>query len=99
MCLEVRMVSFCKYLREVRIKSGISQWQVAQKLGYSTPQFVSNWERNKCLPPIESFRILSHLYQIPFDAFVDMFVQEQRKAIYKKNRMRNKVPRSATTEI
>lgn len=37
-------------LKEIRIKSNLSQRDVSEALGYTTAQFVSNWER-------ETFRI------------------------------------------
>lgn len=83
------MDEFCKFLKKKRIESGLSQWDVAQKLGYSSPQFVSNWERCKCCPSIESFKVLSSLYKIPFEIIVKMYLQAQKQMIYKKNRIRS----------
>lgn len=38
------------YLREAREAKGLTQIEVAKRLGYSTSQFVSNWERGMCSP-------------------------------------------------
>ncbi len=38
-------------LKQARLDSGMSQMALADILGYSTPQLVSNWERNKCRFP------------------------------------------------
>ncbi|MBY0316999.1 MAG: helix-turn-helix transcriptional regulator [Bdellovibrionales bacterium] len=82
------MDKFCKFLKKKRVESGLSQWDVAQKLGYSSPQFVSNWERCKCSPAIESFKGLSNLYEISFEIMVKMYLNDQKQMIYKKNRVR-----------
>lgn len=51
-----------KLLREKRIASAYSQADVAYKLGYSTPQFVSNWERGESHPPVTVLKKLAQLY-------------------------------------
>jgi len=57
------MEIFCKQLKKSREKSGLSQAAVSKKLGYKSPQFVSNWERSLILPPIKTIFILSKLYK------------------------------------
>lgn len=49
---------FGDFLREKRMKAGLSQKEVALGLGYTTPQFISNWERGLSNPPISSIRKL-----------------------------------------
>lgn len=39
-------------LKQARIDAGISQGELAKHLGYTSSQFVSNWERGFCEPPI-----------------------------------------------
>lgn len=59
-----------KFLKEKRVQSGLSQKDVAEKLGYSTSQFISNWERGISHPPMNTLRSLSELYKInPEDMF------------------------------
>lgn len=51
-----------KQLQESRNALGLSQSQLAQKLKYNSPQYVSNWERGKCLPPAANLKkIAKHL--------------------------------------
>ena len=47
-----------KYLKEVRKAAGFSQKQVSVHFGYTTPQFISNWERGLMLPPLTTMRRL-----------------------------------------
>ena len=39
-------------LKEGRMKAGLTQRQLAEKLGYTSPQYVSNWERGRVAPPV-----------------------------------------------
>lgn len=94
MSKESTLDMFSKFIKEKRISAGLSQKQVAQKLGYTTPQFVSNWERAKSHPPAESFRILSSLYKVSFELIVEMFLNSQKLMIYEKNGLRKKKNRS-----
>lgn len=58
------MDSIGKYLQEKRIAAGLSQGDVSDKLGYSTKQFVSNWERGVSLPPGKNFKLLCTLLKL-----------------------------------
>lgn len=50
-------------LKKLRIKAGLKQKEVALKLGYSTPQFISNWERGISSPPVKSIKQLACIYK------------------------------------
>ncbi len=53
-----------KFLRESREKVGLTQMDVANKLGYSSAQFISNWERGLSSPPMKTLNILSSMYKV-----------------------------------
>jgi len=55
------------FLKAKRVAAGLSQRDVADKLGYSTPQFVSNWERGVSHPPINALKKLGELYKVSSD--------------------------------
>ena len=55
-------------LKKSREKSGFTQAEVAKSLGYSTAQFVSNWERGLSYPPLKSLRTLSKMYDVNMDS-------------------------------
>lgn len=42
------------FLKKKRNEVGLSQKELAKKLGYTTAQFVSNWERGISRPPMDS---------------------------------------------
>lgn len=52
-------------LKGARERAGLTQHAVATKLQYSSPQFVSNWERGLAMPPMDMLPQLSKLLAIP----------------------------------
>ena len=53
------------YLKDKRVASGLTQRELARKLGYTNPQFISNWERGICYPPLKQIKVLCLLLDIP----------------------------------
>lgn len=74
---------FADFLKNSREKSGLTQAEVAKTLGYSTAQFVSNWERGLSYPPLKALRTLSKLYKVNMDELfnailhISVFMTEQ----------------------
>lgn len=50
-----------QFLKELRHHNGVSQRDLADKLGYSTPQFVSNWERGISFPPVSALKKIARI--------------------------------------
>lgn len=63
---------FSVFLKNKRIAAGHSQKDVADKLGYSTPQFISNWERGISQPPVNSLKRLADLYNTSADELFEV---------------------------
>jgi transcriptional regulator with XRE-family HTH domain len=61
-------------LRKKRIASGHTQNQVAVKLGYSSPQFISNWERGLSCPPVNVIGKISSLYKVSENELFELIV-------------------------
>ena len=53
-----------QYLRTKRETAKLSQRQVAKMFNYASSQFVSNWERGKAAPPIETLKKLKEVYHL-----------------------------------
>ena len=68
-----------KLLRSSREKKGLSQRAVADKLGYESSQFISNWERGVSQPPMNTLLKLIELYEIDkyevFDVLLETTLQ------------------------
>ncbi len=69
------------FLKEYRLNKGLSQGAVARVLGYSSAQFVSNFERGLCSPPLQKLRVLVDLYGIPVDMLTELLVDSQKRLI------------------
>jgi transcriptional regulator with XRE-family HTH domain len=63
----IKKASVSELLRKARTKKGLSQSEVAKRLGYSSPQFISNWERGLSSPPIPKLKKLCKIYDLPLD--------------------------------
>ncbi len=74
------------YFKRARESAGLSQLALAKRLGYETPQFVSNWERGLSKPPISSMRDLcSELRLDPkkiHKMFVDQYGEDVRHCFF-----------------
>lgn len=55
---------FGQYLRKKRVAQNLTQMEVAEMFGYSSPQFISNWERGESAPPEEILPSLVVAYRI-----------------------------------
>ena len=76
-----RKLTLGKLLKQQRIQKNLTQGDVSKLLGYSSPQFVSNWERELARPPMETMGKLLDLYGIDKREFVEFWVEEQRSII------------------
>ena len=72
------MRTLSSYLKEKRMERGLSQLDVAKVLGYSSPQFVSNWERGLVSPPLETVAVLIELYKVPPNEVIEYILKETR---------------------
>lgn len=67
---EVTSMSLGNSLFNARKKSGLSQEEVAEKLGVSR-QTISKWELDETLPDIRQSKKLSNLYHLTLDELID----------------------------
>ncbi|MES2963226.1 MAG: helix-turn-helix transcriptional regulator [Bdellovibrionota bacterium] len=71
-----KQMAMAEYLKEKRAKANLTQSDVASKLGYSSPQFVSNWERGLAKPPVFVLRDLTKLYRVPANEMFSVLLAE-----------------------
>lgn len=79
--LKRNFVEFGSYLHEMRTKANLTQRQVSIALGYSSAQFISNFERGITLPPLCKIKILMRLYRMPKRQVVQMIIEAKTKVI------------------
>jgi transcriptional regulator with XRE-family HTH domain len=63
--------------KTLRERAGLTQREVSDTLGYSTPQFISNVERGRCRFPVQK------LYRLSTDQILDLFLTEERSSLLK----------------
>jgi transcriptional regulator with XRE-family HTH domain len=68
-------------LKAGREKADLSQVAVAKKLGYGSPQFISNFERGISSPPTKKLKVLASLYHLPVDELLQAIVLDQQKIL------------------
>lgn len=78
-----------KFLKKARIQIGLSQKEISTKLGYSTPQFISNWERGLSYPPYAKLKSLSTILKVDHKVLMEKIISEKTKAI--ENSIRSKI--------
>lgn len=72
-----------KLLQSKRRSAGLTQGEIAKVLGYSSPQFISNFERGLCLPSIESLPILTKVYKIRPKVMIEILMDIEKKRLLK----------------
>lgn len=53
-----------KYLKQARRSVGYSQGEISDALGYTSSQFVSNWERGVSCPTADAIDLLAKNYKL-----------------------------------
>lgn len=71
-----KFTHLAQLLRETREYRGFSQSEVAKRLGYSSPQFVSNMERGLCAPPLKAMKELVEMYKMKQDELIQAVVAD-----------------------
>lgn len=69
--------------KSLRERAGLTQRQVSDALGYSTPQFISNVERGRCRFPIQKLPKIRKLYRLSVDQTIEMVLSEERSELQK----------------
>lgn len=69
------------YLKARRIAAGLTQHDVSTKLGYTTPQFVSNFERGLCSPPLNAMGTLVKLYDMDPEELINLILRYQEQLL------------------
>lgn len=69
------------YLQGARQASGLTQTDVSQRLGYSSAQFMSNFERGISMPPLEKLRDLVKIYSLEIALLLENVMADKREEL------------------
>jgi len=64
-----------------RKKAGLTQHDLAKAFNYSSPQFVSNWERGICRPPVKTLAKLTRKLKVPVKEMKGLLIAEYGKEL------------------
>ena len=73
-----------KKIRQLRFKAGLTQEQLAEKLGIG-PQSVSKWENAVAMPDISALPLLAEIFGVSIDELFDLSTEQRFNRI--ENRM------------
>ena len=76
-------MNFSEKLKEIRKKEGLSQEQLAEKIGVSR-QAITKWETGKGLPDVENMVIIGEIFKITLDELLrdSVVKQEPKKPVF-----------------
>ena len=69
------------YLRGAREKANFTQMEISSKLGYSSPQFISNIERGVSVIPLPLLAKLVNVYKINPDPLMKIILDSQSQML------------------
>jgi len=72
---------FGEKLRKLREKKGLTQKELAEKLGYSSNSYISDIEKGKFLPSEEKLKKIAKALNVPFKLLEDMLFEEKLKEL------------------
>lgn len=67
-------------IKQYREQINLSQEDLANKI-YVSRQTISNWENNKSYPDINSIKLLSNVFGVTIDEFIESDLTEMKKII------------------
>ncbi|MGZ3652458.1 MAG: helix-turn-helix domain-containing protein [Bdellovibrionota bacterium] len=74
-------VALGEYLQEMRVKAGLTQREVSLELGYSSAQFISNFERGISSPPLKKLKELIRMYRMPVEKVMGLVLEGEREVL------------------
>ena len=76
-------MDFGDKLKQYRLKEGLSQEQLAEKIGVSR-QAITKWETKRGLPDVENMIILAELFKLTLDELVleEVKKQEEKPVVF-----------------
>ena len=69
-------MNFGERLKQIRANQGLSQEQLAEKIGVSR-QAITKWETNRGLPDVENMIILAEIFKVTLDELILQRANEQ----------------------
>jgi transcriptional regulator with XRE-family HTH domain len=72
---------FGRFLGKARERKSLTQREVSLALKYSSPQFISNFERGISLPPLVKLKKLIKIYELNLDEVLERLIEDRRQEL------------------
>jgi transcriptional regulator with XRE-family HTH domain len=66
-----------------RKRAEFTQREVSLALGYSSAQFISNFERGMAIPPLKKLKLMRSLYKMDAEELVEVILSAKRAVLMK----------------
>lgn len=87
-----------KKIRQLRFKAGLTQEQLAEKLGIG-PQSVSKWENAVAMPDITALPLLAEVFGVSIDELFDLTAEQRLNRIENRMDVENELPQDVFWEF
>jgi len=74
-------MNFGQKLRQLRIKKGLTQQKLAEKLGYKTNSYISDVESGRFIPSKEKLKKIARALGVSFKVLDDMLFESRLEAL------------------
>jgi transcriptional regulator with XRE-family HTH domain len=74
-------MTFGQKLRQLRIEKGLTQQQLAERLGYVTNSYVSDVEKGHFIPSREKLKKIARALGVPFKVLDDMLLESRLESL------------------
>jgi len=74
-------MSFGQKLRQLRKQKGLTQQQLAERLGYKTNSYISDVESGHFIPSREKLKKIAKALGVPFRVLDDMLLESRLEAL------------------
>lgn len=70
-----------EYIKHQRMAHNITQLELSKHLGYSTAQFISNWERGLAGPPMNKMSKLVKILKLDVHMVMELYLDQAKKTL------------------
>ena len=74
-------MGFGDRLKAIRLQKGITQKQIADKLGYATNSYISDVENNKFIPPEDKLKAWAQILGVSWEEIKELLLDEEIKEL------------------
>jgi transcriptional regulator with XRE-family HTH domain len=74
-------MNFGQKLRQLRIQKGLTQQQLAERLGYKTNSYISDVESGHFIPSREKLKKIARALNVPYKILEDMLLESRLEAL------------------